>query len=94
MTKTALYNSHINANAKMISFNGYQLPVQYTNIKEEYDAVRNHCGIFDISHMGNFLITGKQALLYLQKLVVSDISKLNDLDLKYTAMCDKKRWCY
>ena len=60
--KTALYESHQDLNAKMVPFGGYEMPVSYPNgIQSEYFAVRNEAGIFDVSHMGEFFISGEDA---------------------------------
>ena len=59
--QTPLYERHIKAGAKMVPFAGYSMPVQYSGIKEEHNAVRTKAGLFDVSHMGNVLITGKDA---------------------------------
>jgi len=61
MKKTALNNIHHEAGAKMVPFAGYEMPVVYTSIQEEHMAVREKAGIFDVSHMGQFLVRGKDA---------------------------------
>ena len=58
MKKTALYNSHIDLQAKMVPFAGYEMPVTYQKISNEYESVRNNCGVFDVSHMGQICISG------------------------------------
>ena len=62
MNKTALYDEHVKLSAKMVPFAGFQMPIQYESVKEEIVAVRNSCGMFDVSHMGEFLLTGKDAV--------------------------------
>lgn len=77
--KTILYEEHIKFNAKMVSFAGWQMPVQYlTSIIEEHKTVRENVGIFDVSHMGEIFVTGSDALNFLQKLVPQNIAKLHD----------------
>ena len=56
MKKTALYNQHINLGAKMVDFGGFNMPIQYSGISIEHNAVRNDVGIFDVSHMGEFIL--------------------------------------
>ncbi len=87
MKKTALYEEHQSLDAKMIDFGGWQMPVQYSGIIDEHKAVRNKAGIFDVSHMGEILISGKEALDLVQKLITNDASKLTNGDVLYTPMC-------
>ena len=76
MKKTTLYQHHLELNAKMSPFGGYEMPIQYTGVKKEHLAVRNNLGVFDVSHMGEFYITGPNALPLLQYLCSNDISKI------------------
>ena len=76
MKKTTLYNTHLNLNAKITSFGGYQMPVQYTGVTKEHLAVREKLGVFDVSHMGEFYISGPKALDLLQYVCSNDISKI------------------
>ena len=86
--KTALYKSHIALNAKMVPFCGFEMPICYSNgIQSEYFAVRNNVGIFDVSHMGEFFITGPNALQFLQKVTINDVRKLKVGQAQYSAMC-------
>jgi len=85
--KTALYDIHIDAGAKMVEFAGYLMPVQYKGIVEEHKRVRNTVGIFDVSHMGEFIIRGDKATDYLQKITLNDVTKLQEFKGQYTGMC-------
>ena len=86
--KTALYKSHQALHAKMVSFGGFEMPVSYSDgIQSEYFSVRNDVGIFDVSHMGEFIITGPNALQILQRVTINDVSKLNVGQAQYSAMC-------
>ena len=58
LKKTPLYDAHVALNAKMVDFGGWALPVQYSSILEEHKAVREACGLFDVSHMGEFFVRG------------------------------------
>ena len=88
MKKTALYDRHIELGAKIVSFSGYELPISYPEgIIREHQAVRKKVGIFDISHMGEFIISGSDALDFLQKLTTNDVSKMEVGDAQYSAMC-------
>ena len=66
MKKTSLYNHHINLNAKMADFGGFNMPIQYSGISIEHNAVRNDVGIFDVSHMGEFILNGNDSLNFLE----------------------------
>ncbi len=85
--QTPLYDRHLKAQAKMVPFAGFSMPVQYSGIREEHKAVREKAGLFDVSHMGNILVTGVDALANLQQLCVNDVSKLSPLEVQYSAMC-------
>ncbi|MDZ7795879.1 MAG: glycine cleavage system aminomethyltransferase GcvT [Candidatus Marinimicrobia bacterium] len=85
--KTPFYECHKKHNAKMVTFAGYNMPVSYTSIKKEHQTVRNAAGVFDVSHMGEFLVEGKAAEGFLQYLTINDISQLSDGQAQYSAMC-------
>ena len=76
MKKVALHQQHLDAKAKMIAFAGFEMPVSYTSINEEHIQVRNHCGVFDVSHMGEFSVKGTRAKTLLDRVCSNDISKL------------------
>ena len=78
MTKeTFLHDKHVQLRAKMVDFAGWHMPVQYTSIIEEHKTVRENVGLFDVSHMGEVFVSGKDALEFLNKIVPQNISKLN-----------------
>ncbi|SDN41210.1 glycine cleavage system aminomethyltransferase GcvT [Alkalicoccus daliensis] len=85
--KTPLYDSYAKYGGKTIDFGGWDLPVQFSSIKEEHHQVRNKSGVFDVSHMGEIRVTGKDTIKYLQKMLTNDISKVKDGQCQYTAMC-------
>ena len=77
MTKeTFLHDKHVQLGARMVDFAGWHMPVQYTSIIEEHKTVRENVGLFDVSHMGEVFVSGKDSLAFLQKIVPQDISKL------------------
>ena len=76
MKKTALYNKHIELRAKMVPFAGYEMPVQYSGVNQEHINVRNNVGVFDVSHMGEFIVKGENALKLIQKISGNDASTL------------------
>ena len=75
--KTPLYDQHVRLGAKMVPFAGWLMPVQYTSIVEEHRAVRNHVGVFDISHMGQFIVDGTGAQDWLNTMLTNNIDKLD-----------------
>lgn len=85
--RTPFFDVHRQAGAKMIDFGGYEMPVHYTGIRREHQAVREYAGIFDVSHMGEFFISGDKAEDLLQHLTVNDVSKLVPGKAQYSAMC-------
>lgn len=87
LKRTPLYSLYEKYGAKTIDFGGWDLPVQFSSIKEEHEAVRERAGIFDVSHMGEILVTGKESESFLQKLITNDLSKLKIGGAQYTAMC-------
>ncbi len=89
MKKTALYEKHLALNAKMIEYAGFSMPVSYTGITEEHMAVRTGMGIFDVSHMGEFMVEGQDALRFVNQLVTNQIT--DELGkVTYALMCDEK----
>jgi len=88
--KTSLYDVHMDLSAKMEDFHGYLMPIQYDSILSEHKCVRNNAGIFDISHMGEFLIEGKGATELVQKIITNDVSILPDYKALYSPMCDEE----
>ena len=85
--KTAFYNIHKSLGGKIVEFAGFEMPVQYEGIIAEHMAVRNSCGVFDVSHMGEFFVKGKDALAFVQKVTVNDASKLPKGKVQYSAAC-------
>lgn len=85
--KTKLYNEHVKLKAKIVPFGGWMMPVSYSSVLAEHKAVREECGLFDVSHMGEVFITGKDSLDFIQKITINDASKLAIGGGQYTAMC-------
>lgn len=84
--QTALEGKHIALGAKMAAFAGYNMPISYTSIREEHINVRNHVSVFDVSHMGEFIVKGKEALEFLQSVTSNDVSVLNIGDAQYSCL--------
>ena len=87
MKRTAFFPIHQRLGAKIVPFAGYEMPIQYAGIIEEHNTVRHHVGMFDVSHMGEFEISGKDACALVQKVTTNDASKLNAGKIQYSAMC-------
>lgn len=83
MKNTALSNLHIALGAKMVPFAGFNMPVQYSGINDEHETVRTGVGMFDVSHMGEFILKGEKALDLIQKISSNDASKLYDGKVQY-----------
>ncbi|MFM9951014.1 MAG: glycine cleavage system aminomethyltransferase GcvT [Saprospiraceae bacterium] len=86
MKNTPLTNHHLALGAKMAEFAGYNMPISYSGIKEEHFAVRNGVGVFDVSHMGEFIVRGKGALALIQKVTSNDASKLEIGQAQYSCL--------
>ncbi|SKB35584.1 aminomethyltransferase [Salegentibacter holothuriorum] len=86
MKEVALAARHKELNAKMVPFAGYNMPVSYEGVNIEHHNVREKLGVFDVSHMGEFLITGEHALELIQKITTNDASKMVDGKAQYTVM--------
>jgi aminomethyltransferase len=84
MKKTPLFERHLEADARMAPFAGYDMPISYKGINEEHHAVRNNVGLFDVSHMGEFIVKGKEALLLVNELTSNDASVLAPGDIQYS----------
>ncbi len=87
LQRTPLFELYKDYGAKVIDFGGWELPVQFSSIKEEHEAVRTKAGLFDVSHMGEITVKGSDALNYLQYVLTNDVSKLQEGAAQYTAMC-------
>lgn len=87
LKRTPLFEIYEQFGGKTIDFGGWDLPVQFSSIKEEHEAVRERAGLFDVSHMGEFAVKGEAAEEYLQRLVTNDVEKLKVGGAQYTAMC-------
>lgn len=86
LKRTPLFEAYAQYGAKTIDFGGWELPVQFSSIKEEHEAVRTKAGLFDVSHMGEIFVEGPDALPYLQNLLSNDISKIAINQAQYNAM--------
>ena len=88
--KTPLYDRHVAAGGKIVPFAGWLLPVQYAGVIAEHRAVRSACGLFDVSHMGEIVLRGSEALENLNRLMTNDFSDLGEGQARYSPMCDER----
>src|SRR5205085_8346985 len=86
MKNTPFTNKHIALGAKMAEFAGYNMPISYTGINDEHAAVRKNAGVFDVSHMGEFILKGENALDLIQRVTTNDASKLTNGKAQYSAL--------
>ncbi|MCB0736236.1 MAG: glycine cleavage system aminomethyltransferase GcvT [Bacteroidetes bacterium] len=84
MNKTALYQAHIDLGAKMVPFAGFEMPVSYAGIKQEHAAVRERVGMFDVSHMGEFFVSGPKAAALIDYVTSNDVTKLTPGKAQYS----------
>jgi aminomethyltransferase len=87
LKRTPFHDAHIRLGAKIVEFAGFEMPIQYTGIVEEHRRVRTTVGVFDVSHMGEVAVRGRDALAFMQRLTVNDASKLVEGRVQYSAMC-------
>ena len=88
LSRTPLFDCHVAAGGRLVPFAGYQLPVQYTGVVDEHRAVRTAAGMFDVSHMGELLLTGETAGAVVDGLITNDAKKLVDGQAQYTCACN------
>ena len=89
MKKTSLFEKHIELNAKMVDFGGFNMPIQYSGISDEHINVRNNVGIFDVSHMGEFFVSGKEALQFLNHVCSNNIGKIEINKAQYNCFTNE-----
>lgn len=89
-TKTPLYDCHVAWGGKIVPFAGYLLPVQYSGVIEEHMAVRQKAGLFDVSHMGEVIISGPDALKNINHLYTNDFTNMQDGRVRYSPMCNEE----
>lgn len=90
MKQTPFTKNHLALGAKMAEFAGYHMPISYTGINEEHQAVRKNAGVFDVSHMGEFVFKGPGALALIQKLATNDASKLKNNQAQYSCLTNEQ----
>jgi aminomethyltransferase len=87
LKRTPLFETHQSLGARMVPFAGYEMPVSYSGIIEEHQCVRERVGLFDVSHMGEFIVTGPETWSWLNRMVSNNVGKLTDGGVMYTVLC-------
>jgi aminomethyltransferase len=87
--RTPLYDRHVAAGARMVEFGGYEMPLQYSSIRDEHVAVRTRAGLFDLSHMGEVRISGTGAEATVQRLIANDVGRVGAGGAQYAVMCNE-----
>lgn len=90
MKRTPLYELHKEFGGRMVDFAGWEMPIQYTSIIKEHQAVRTNAGIFDVSHMGEALVEGSEAQNFINRIITNDITRIRDGQIIYSPMCNEK----
>ena len=90
MKKTPLFKNHIQKKARMVPFAGYSMPLEFSGAKKEHLHVRNHVGLFDVSHMGEIRIQGEKALSFLSLMLTNHVQNLSEGKSQYTLMCNEQ----
>jgi aminomethyltransferase len=90
LKRTPLFSAHQNLGGKLVEFGGWEMPVQYTSIMDEHQAVRTAAGIFDISHMGEITVSGSAAPRFLNSVLTNDIDKIAPGGGQYTLLCNER----
>lgn len=87
MKKTPFYDEHVAMNAQMVDYAGWSMPVSFKGLAHEHLAVRESCGIFDVSHMGEIFVTGTNATQFLDLIMTNRVESMHDFQVKYSLMC-------
>ncbi|WP_447985605.1 glycine cleavage system aminomethyltransferase GcvT [Nitrospira sp. Nam74] len=89
MKRTPLFEAHGSAGGRLVDFAGWEMPIQYTGVVDEYQTVRTAAGLFDVSHMGRIVVSGEAALSFLQRVTTNNIEKLGVLESQYSMVCNE-----
>jgi len=89
MKRTPLFEGHRIAGGRLVDFAGWEMPMQYTGVVDEYHAVRAAAGLFDVSHMGRIMVAGEEALSFLQHVTTNNVAKLSVLESQYSMVCNE-----
>jgi aminomethyltransferase len=89
MKRTPLFEGHGAAGGRLVDFAGWEMPIQYTGVVDEYQTVRTAAGLFDVSHMGRIMVSGEAALTFLQRVTTNNVEKLDVLESQYSMVCNE-----
>jgi aminomethyltransferase len=89
LKRTALYDDHVRLGGRLVEFGGFEMPVQYAGILKEHDAVRHRAGLFDLSHMGQFILTGEQVAPWADTLTINAVGTMKPLQARYNIFCNE-----
>ena len=89
LRRTALYDEHVRLGGRLVPFAGFEMPVQYAGILQEHDAVRNRAGLFDLSHMGQFVLTGDRVAEWADTLAINAVATMKPLQARYNIFCNE-----
>ena len=89
MKRTPLFEGHHVAGGRLVDFAGWEMPMQYTGVVDEYQTVRTTAGLFDVSHMGRIVVSGDGALSFLQRMTTNNVAKLGVLESQYSMICNE-----
>ncbi|HTX59907.1 MAG TPA: glycine cleavage system aminomethyltransferase GcvT [Verrucomicrobiae bacterium] len=90
LRRTALYDDHVALGAKLVPFGGFEMPVQYAGILREHDAVRKRAGLFDLSHMGQFVLEGEGVAAWADALTINAVATMKPLQARYNIFCNER----
>ncbi|HSE59963.1 MAG TPA: glycine cleavage system aminomethyltransferase GcvT [Nitrospiraceae bacterium] len=90
MQRTPLYTAHVSAGGRMVDFARWEMPIQYSGVVDEYQAVRSRAGLFDVSHMGRIGVRGSGAVPFLQRVATNDVAALSPLQAHYSMLCNER----
>src|SRR6058998_1261848 len=90
LLRTPLYDRHVTLGARLVPFAGWEMPVQYEGVIPEHKAVRSDCGVFDVSHMGEFEVEGPRATELLQATLSNDLDKIQPGQAQYTLLTNER----
>ncbi len=88
--RTALYDEHVALGARMVPFGGFDMPVQYAGILKEHDAVRHRAGLFDLSHMGQFILEGEGVAQWAEALTINAVGTMKPMQARYNMFCNEQ----
>ena len=88
LRRTALYDEHVKAGARLVPFAGFEMPVQYAGILKEHDAVRHRAGLFDLSHMGQFILEGPNVAAWADMLAINAVATMKPMQARYNIFCN------